>query len=150
MYVTCSSCLFHVSRQSVFVTCVCVLASLTYVLHLFSNESVLHRQSEFFVHIISRTDRFARNCFENVYSVLCHIISCHVMSCHVVSRHVTSRHVTSYHIVSCIVSVHVLLYMCNFVHVFNRLSVLCLCYVYVTNVLFSCALANRAAEFESQ
>lgn len=59
------------------------------------NESVLHRQSEFFVHIISRTDRFARNCFENVYNVLCHVMLRRVVSRHVTSRLVASRRVAS-------------------------------------------------------
>lgn len=57
------------------------------------NESVLHRQSEFFVHIISRTDRFARNCFENVYNVLRHVMLRRVVSRHVMSRLVASRRV---------------------------------------------------------
>lgn len=75
------------------------------------NESVLHRQSEFFVHIISRTDRFARNCFENVYNVLCHVMLRRVVSRHVTSRHVLSRRVASRRVLYSS-SVRVSLYAC--------------------------------------
>lgn len=57
-------------------------------------------KANFFVHIISRTDRFARNCFENVYSVLYHVMLRRVVSCHVTSSHVTSRHVMSRRVAS--------------------------------------------------